>query len=120
MSAERLVSLLERIWQASSEASDMLKNVEKAEFLKSIILQRAVGMSLLMAAESVAQLMKSHPEFIEEHPEFEWSSMRGMRNRIAHNYFDIDLEKVWATAKDDLPDLLDKLHALRHWRAEGE
>jgi uncharacterized protein with HEPN domain len=46
--------------------------------------------------------------------------MRGMRNRIADGYFDIDLEKVWATAKDDVPDLLDRLDLVRHWRAQGE
>jgi uncharacterized protein with HEPN domain len=38
--------------------------------------------------------------------------MRGMRNRIAHGYFDIDLEIVWDTVRDALPTLLDQLAAL--------
>ena len=98
----------------------MIANVDEAAFLKDIVLQRAVGMSLLMASEIAAQLMKNYPDFVAEHPEFPWGSMRGMRNRIAHAYFDIDLERVWATAKVDVPDLIDRLNLVRHWRAEGE
>lgn len=32
--------------------------------------------------------------------------MRGMRNRIAHGYFSLDLDTMWSTVKDDLPALL--------------
>ncbi|PWE56920.1 hypothetical protein DEM27_04555 [Metarhizobium album] len=77
-------------------------------------------MSLLMASEIAVQLIRNHADFVAEHPEFPWEAMRGMKNRIAHGYFDIDPQKVWSTAKDDVPDLVDKLHALRHWRAQGE
>ncbi|KQV64595.1 HepT-like ribonuclease domain-containing protein [Rhizobium sp. Root1220] len=120
MSPERIAYLLDRMGQSASDAHSMLKNVSKADFLDNLVLQRAVGMSLLMASEIATQLLKAHPEFIDEHPEFPWSAMRGMRNRIAHGYFDIDLEKVWATAKDDIPDLLAALNSIRHWHREGE
>jgi uncharacterized protein with HEPN domain len=36
-----------------------------------------------------------------------------MRNRIAHGYFDINLEVVWDTVKTALPELLNQLQALR-------
>lgn len=39
--------------------------------------------------------------------------MRGMLNRIAYAYFDIDTEVVWETLQIALPDLLDGLPALR-------
>jgi uncharacterized protein with HEPN domain len=32
------------------------------------------------------------------HPAVPWHSMRGMRNRIVHGYFDINLDVVWETA----------------------
>ncbi|WP_025660453.1 HepT-like ribonuclease domain-containing protein [Rhizobium sp. IBUN] len=120
MSLERISYLLERMRQAATDAHQMVTDVSKEHFLADIILQRAVGMSLLMASEIAAQLIKIHPEFMVEHPEFPWGAMRGMRNRIAHGYFDIDLDKVWATAKDDVPDLLYRLDLVRNWRAEGE
>ncbi len=39
--------------------------------------------------------------------------MRGMRNRIAHGYFDINLDIVWDTVKLALPELLEHLPAVR-------
>jgi uncharacterized protein with HEPN domain len=38
--------------------------------------------------------------------------MRGMRNRVVHDYFDIDWQRVWNTVKDDLPPLLGKIKTL--------
>ena len=43
------------------------------------------------------------------HPDIPWREMRGLRNRIAHGYFDVDLGIVWDTVRKDLPDLLTKL-----------
>lgn len=120
MSPERIVYLLSRMRQAAADSHAMIANVSKDDFLGDLVLQRAVGMSLLMASEMASQLLKAHPEFIEEHPEFPWGAMRGMRNRIAHGYFDIDLEKVWATAKDEAPELLSALDNVLHGRREGE
>ena len=40
--------------------------------------------------------------------------MRGMRNRIAHGYFDINLDVVWDTVQAALPELLKQLPSVRH------
>ena len=50
--------------------------------------------------------MDQYPDFAALHPETPWRNMRGMRNRIAHGYFDINLEVVWQTVQTALPDLL--------------
>ena len=39
--------------------------------------------------------------------------MRGMRNRLAHGYFDINLEVVWNTLQSALPDLSRQIQAIR-------
>ena len=52
-------------------------------------------------------------EFVRTHPEVPWRSMRGMRNRIAHGYFDINLDLVWDTVQTALPALLKQLPAVR-------
>ncbi|GAB3626100.1 hypothetical protein PTE30175_00902 [Pandoraea terrae] len=39
--------------------------------------------------------------------------MQGMRNRIAHGYFDINLEVVWETVQTALPELLKELQVVR-------
>jgi uncharacterized protein with HEPN domain len=56
--------------------------------------------------------MDRYPGFAERHPKVQWRNMRGMRNRIAHGYFDIDLDVVWDTVQIALPDLLEKLRGL--------
>ena len=42
-----------------------------------------------------------------------WQNMRGMRNKMAHGYFDIDLEIVWETVQRNLPELERKLAAMQ-------
>lgn len=46
--------------------------------------------------------------------------MGGMRNRIAHGYFDINLDVVWDTVQLALPELLEHLHVLlqANWQSE--
>lgn len=46
--------------------------------------------------EAGTKIMDDHPAFVEAHPEILW---RGMRNRIAHGYFDINLDLVWETVQ---------------------
>ncbi len=45
-------------------------------------------------------------------PEVPWPLLRGMRNRIVHEYFRVDAEIVWDTATVDLPALEASLRAL--------
>ena len=120
MSSDRIVLLLQRMRQAAFEAHGFVVGVDKTFFLQNLILQRAVGMSLLMSSECAAQLMDKHPEFVSDHPEFPWVLIRGMRNRMANGYFDINLERVWDTATMEAPDFVEKLDAILEWRAEGE
>ena len=53
------------------------------------------------------------PEFVAQHNQVPWRSMRGMRNRIAHGYFDINLDLVWNTVQTALPDLIEDISRLR-------
>jgi len=53
-------------------------------------------MSLIILGEAATKVMDSHAEFAQAHAHVPWRSMRGMRNRIAHGYFDLNLDVVWA------------------------
>lgn len=55
--------------------------------------------------EAAARIANEHKEFAAAHPEIPWPQMRGMRNRMAHGYFDIDLNIVWRTVQSSLPAL---------------
>lgn len=41
-----------------------------------------------------------------EHPTVPWTAAARMRDRLVHHYFDIDLDVLWATIENDLPNLL--------------
>jgi uncharacterized protein with HEPN domain len=64
--------------------------------------------------------MDTFPDFVVEHPEIPWRDIRTMRNRVAHQYFEVDVETVWLTVKIKIPELLRDLASLRNWRAQGE
>ncbi len=70
-------------------------------------------MSLIIVGEAAKKVMDWHADFVLACPEVPWRSMRGMRNRIAHGYFDINLEVVWDTMQTALSELLKQLSAVR-------
>ncbi|SER72423.1 Uncharacterized conserved protein, contains HEPN domain [Azotobacter beijerinckii] len=85
----------------------------KEEFLEDKRTQQAVIMSLIIIGEAATKVMDGYAEFVQAHSEVPWRNMRGMRNRIAHGYFDINLDVVWDTVQTALPELLKQLPAVR-------
>lgn len=51
-------------------------------------------------------------EFVAQHPEVPWRVIAGLRNRIVHDYFGLDLEIIWQIISQDLPTLKTHLKAL--------
>jgi uncharacterized protein with HEPN domain len=78
MSSTPLADYLGHIRKAASDARSFVEGMSKDDFLED---QRT-------------------------HPKVPWRSMRGMRDRIAHGYFDISLDVVWDTVQTALPVLL--------------
>lgn len=79
--------------------------MSRETFLADKKTQQAVVLNVLILGEAAAQVGNEYPEWAEQHPEVPWRSMRGMRNRLAHGYFDINLELVWDTVQLSLPAL---------------
>jgi uncharacterized protein with HEPN domain len=75
--------------------------------------KRVMSLVIIIISEAAARIMDKHSEFIADHPEIPWRGMRGMRNRVAHGYFDVNLDVVWDTTQTALPDLLLRLERLR-------
>lgn len=50
--------------------------------------------------------------FQEKHPQIPWKKMIGLRNRLIHGYFDINLDIVWDTIAEDLPPLVADLEEI--------
>ena len=63
----------------------------------------------LILGEAVKRLSS---EFRLKHPDIPWSSIAGMRNRLIHDYDEIDLEQVWDTSQTDVPIFLAMIEPL--------
>lgn len=113
MNENRLIDYLDHIQDAARQACIYVEGLDKQTFDEDTRTQQAVIMNLVILGEAATRVLQSNSTFIERHPEIPWRSMKGMRNRIAHGYFDIDLDVVWETVQTALPELLMQLAAVR-------
>lgn len=79
------------------------------EFQRSDLHQYAVFKAVEILGEA-ARLVS--PARREAHPEIPWQQIAGMRNKLIHEYFRIDLPTVWQTVHEDLPPLIAQLERL--------
>ena len=101
MSENRLPDYLEHIQQAAADARSFVAGMAKADFLADKRTQQAVIMSLIIIGEAATKVMDRYATFTRAHAEVPWRSMRNMRNRMAHGYFDINLDVVWECGVGD-------------------
>lgn len=113
MSENRLPDYIDHIQQAAVDACSFVEGLGKDDFLADKRTQQAVIMNFIIIGEAATKVMDGYAEFTQAHPEVPWRSMRNMRNRMAHGYFDINLEVVWETVHKWLPALLKQLLAVR-------
>ena len=109
MNENRLPDYLDHIQQAAIDARSFVEGLAKEDFLADKRTQQAVIMSLIIIGEAATKIMDGYTAFTQAHSEVPWRSMRNMRNRMAHGYFDINLDIVWDTVQEWLPELLKQL-----------
>jgi len=68
---------------------------------------RMLTLSLVKEIEIIGEAANQVSERTKEQlPAIPWADITGMRNRLVHVYFDINLEILWQTAQHDLPPLI--------------
>lgn len=74
---------------------------------------RKLDLSLVRLLEIIGEAARGvSQEFRQEHPDLPWKSMIGIRDRLIHGYFDVNLDVVWETVTQDLPPLVAKLEKI--------
>jgi uncharacterized protein with HEPN domain len=109
MSSPRLPDYLGHMLTAAREALGFVEGLDREMFLDDRRTQMAVVMNLLIIGEAAAKIMDAEPAFVRAHPELPWRNMRGMRNRMAHGYFETNYELVWETVSAEIPRLIAQL-----------
>lgn len=97
------------ILNAAETARKFTDNLTKKEFLENLLVQSGVLHQIIIVGEAVKRLST---EFRQNHPKIPWKFIAGMRDRITHGYFDVDLDQVWNTVEKDLPELIKYLKPL--------
>ncbi len=113
MSDSRLVDYLDHMLEAAFLACSYVEGLAKEDFEGDKRTQQAVILNLIIIGEEATKVLKDDEAFANLHPQIPWRSMKGMRNRIAHGYFEINLDTVWETVQTALPGLIKSLPAVR-------
>ena len=96
------IAYLRHILDAIIRIEEYLQGVTEPDFHKRYLIQDGVIRQIEIIGEATKQLSK---EARESNPHIPWRDIAGMRDKLTHHYFGVDMEEVWLTAKDDLPTL---------------
>jgi uncharacterized protein with HEPN domain len=95
--------------QAAMKAREYVQNLSEAEFMASSRDQDAVVRQLTVLGEAAKRVSA---DFRNEHPEIPWKKISGLRDVIVHDYFHVNLEKVWRIVTEELPSLIATLKSI--------
>ena len=109
----RLPDYLDHMREAARLACSYVEGQTRDAFLADKRTQQAVILNLIVLGEAATKIAQASPDYVAAHPAVPWKSLRGMRNRIAHGYFSVDLDIVWDTVETALPALLEQLDEMR-------
>ncbi|MBN8856273.1 MAG: hypothetical protein BGO55_17305 [Sphingobacteriales bacterium 50-39] len=86
-------------------------NLSFNEFSNNFMVIEACLYNIQIIGEAVNQLAD---DVKDSNPQIPWKLIKGMRNRLIHEYFGTDLPLVWNTIKSDLPGFTEELKVIQH------
>jgi uncharacterized protein with HEPN domain len=100
----------------SDSLRDMLENAQRAiEFTKGMRYETFAKddktvYAVIRAVEIIGEAAANIPDEVRaKYPNVPWREVKGMRNKLVHQYFGINMEVVWQTIHEDLPVLIEAL-----------
>ena len=94
---------------AARKAVTFAADLTYAQFERSDLHQNAIFKVLEIVGEAASRISDSTQT---AHPEIPWQEIVGLRNRVVHVYFEIDLSLVWQIVREDVPALIVQLERL--------
>ena len=100
---------LNDILTSINDIESFVAGITYDDFLRNKMASNAVIRSLEVIGEATKNLPKS---VRDKDPSMPWKKMAGMRDKVIHEYFGVNYETVWKTAKNVLPQLKNKISRL--------
>jgi uncharacterized protein with HEPN domain len=93
---------------AMERLAELTGRISRDAFDSDWVLQDAVMRELEILGEAAGRVS---PSFTRAHPEIPWKQVTGIRHKLIHDYFEVDLEVVWETATVNVPGILPMVRA---------
>jgi len=90
---------LRHILDAVNTVEEYLQGVDEVKFKATRLLQDGAIRQIEIIGEAVRHISK---DLRRTYPEIPWQDVAGMRDKLIHDYFGVDIEKVWLTTQEDL------------------
>jgi uncharacterized protein with HEPN domain len=97
------------ILDCSRRALEFSKGADYERFQKDAQLQSAVLHQLLIVGEAAS---KTSEECRIKYPDLPWKEMIGLRNILIHEYFRVDLARIWKILRENVPALVKRLETI--------
>lgn len=108
---------LRHMLDAAQDAMSFIRERRRADLEDDRMLVLSLVKCLEIIGEAAARVSK---DIQREAPQIPWADIVGMRNRLIHGYYEVDLDRVWDTVQDDLPPLMEALEELLGSSGQGE
>lgn len=106
---ERDRDRLRHIRDAARRALEISKEVDREELEPEDMRALALVRLLEIIGEAAGQVSE---ELQDHYPDLPWRQAADMRNVLIHAYFRVNLDVVWRTVTEDIPDLLERVEAI--------
>jgi uncharacterized protein with HEPN domain len=103
--ALRIHDYLGHMLEAIKRIGRYTEDLTESAFFKDEMVQDAVIRNFEIIGEAARNIESDSPDFAARHADIPWTLIYTMRNRVAHDYFSVDLEIAWKTIHQDLPEL---------------
>jgi len=100
---------LRHILEAARETLSFTAGYKREDLNTNRMLMHTLAREIEIISEAASKLS---PEAREQIPNIEWRKVVGMRNRLVHVYYDINLDILWTTATYNIPKLIEQLEVL--------